>query len=63
MTTLGYATPESLVAMSVALPTFGLVAVALRFYTRHVQKATLMLDDWLILPAWVRRTTTATAYS
>ncbi|MCJ1245345.1 hypothetical protein MMC30_002549 [Trapelia coarctata] len=52
MTTLGYATPESLIAMSITLPTLGLVAVALRFYTRHGQKARLMLDDWLILPAW-----------
>lgn len=30
------------------------LAVALRFYARHHQKAALLADDWLLVPALVR---------
>lgn len=53
MTSLGYATPESLIALNVKLPALGLAALALWFHAGHLQKAKFMLDDWLIVPAWV----------
>ncbi|MCJ1312724.1 hypothetical protein MMC25_006400 [Agyrium rufum] len=43
--------PSSLIAISVVLPTLGLLAVGLRFYARSQQTAKLMLDDWLTVPA------------
>lgn len=52
---LGVATPSplSVVAASVALSVLSVVAVALRFWARHVQRATLLMDDWLLVPALV----------
>jgi len=46
-----YATPDGLYALATTLPIIGFSAVALRFYSRRLQKAPLLLDDWLIVPA------------
>ena len=48
-----YATPGSMIALGAAFPALGIVAVALRFYTRRIQKAPLKLDDWLTIPVLV----------
>lgn len=48
-----YATRSSVVAVGVTLPLLAILAVGLRFYTRHAQKTSLWVDDWLTLPALV----------
>ena len=45
--------PSGVIAISAILPAIGIVAVALRFYTRYQQKTSLAIDDWLTLPALV----------
>ncbi|KAG5920398.1 hypothetical protein E4U61_007921 [Claviceps capensis] len=46
-------TAESLVAVSAVPLGLVIVAVALRFYARRHQKANLLVDDWLMLPALI----------
>ncbi|KAG6058904.1 hypothetical protein E4U17_007332 [Claviceps sp. LM77 group G4] len=46
-------TAESLVAVSAVPLGLVIVAVALRFYARRHQKASLLADDWLMLPALI----------
>ena len=53
-------TPESVVAVGAVFPALGIIVVALRFYTRYRQKARLMLDDWLTVPALVGSITRTT---
>jgi len=46
--------PSSIIAVSSALPALCIIAVALRFYLRHIQKKTaLKLDDWTVALALV----------
>lgn len=45
--------PGTIIAAGVVFPALGVVFVALRFYTRCIQKARLMMDDYLTLPALV----------
>lgn len=49
-----YATPETIIAVSVIFPVLSIIAVALRFHTRRLQKTGFQIDDWLILPALVK---------
>lgn len=37
------------------------ITIAMRFYSRHRSKAPVLIDDWLMIPAWVchRRPVTA----
>ena len=51
-----YDSPSSVQAVAIVSSLLGLVAVALRFYTRRIQKAPLLLDDYLTVPAIVRLT-------
>ncbi len=46
--------PSNVIALGVVWPLLCAVVVALRFYTRRVQGARLLLDDWLTIPALVR---------
>ena len=57
-----YLTPGSVIAVSVVFPVLGMIAVALRFYTRYSQKARFAMDDWLVLPALVRSNARAHFY-
>ena len=42
-------TPQGVIAVAVLLPSFGTIAVALRFYVRKVKGAQVQSDDWTIL--------------
>lgn len=44
---------SGLYAVSSVLLAFAVICVALRFYARHVKKAPLLADDWLLIPALV----------
>lgn len=50
---MGYDSPASTIAICAALPVINIVAVVLRFSARRAQKATIKLDDFLVLPALV----------
>ena len=43
---MSYVTPGAIFALSTVLPVLGGASVVLRFYTRKVQKARVMMDDW-----------------
>jgi len=46
-----YADPGGLIVMGAIFPILGFIATVLRFYTRRLQKAKLLIDDWLLIPA------------
>ena len=46
--------PSNVVAAGAAWPVLCAIVVLLRFYTRRIQHAKLLLDDWLTVPALVR---------
>ena len=48
-----YVTPWEIYGASVLLPFLGIVFVLLRFYARKLQKKSIGIDDWLMLPALV----------
>ena len=50
---VSFASPRALISVGVVFPALSLIAVTFRFYTRHVQKTSLLMDDWLTLPALV----------
>lgn len=52
--TITRVTPAAILAAGITFPILGMIASALRFYTRKLQKARLMTDDYLIIPALVR---------
>jgi hypothetical protein len=43
-----YATADALLALAIVLPVLGLLVVGLRFFTRILKKAPLLLDDWYV---------------
>lgn len=45
--------PSNVIAAGAVWPPLCAFIVALRFYTRRVQGARLLLDDWLTIPALV----------
>lgn len=49
----GPSAPSSVLAVCTVLPILCIVAVALRFNVRRLQKATCKLDDWIMLPALI----------
>ncbi|KAJ6790373.1 hypothetical protein PWT90_04211 [Aphanocladium album] len=51
---LGEGNALSLVALGSVLLVLGTQASALRFWARKRSGARLLLDDWMVLPAWVR---------
>ncbi len=51
----GVGTIGSAIAVGFSFPIIDGIFVALRFYTRWQLKAERQLDDWLCIPAWVRR--------
>ncbi|KAF2232282.1 hypothetical protein EV356DRAFT_517582 [Viridothelium virens] len=50
---MGIATRESAIAIGICFPILGAILIALRFYTRWLQKVPRQVDDWLCLPAWL----------
>ena len=48
-----YNSPSAILAVAIALPILDAIAVALRFYTRRLQRLPLLIDDWLTVPALV----------
>jgi len=46
---LPYASTGDCYAIGIALPVVGLVITGLRVYARRLQRASLGLDDWLIV--------------
>ena len=51
---MGTYPPQSVVAISIALPLLAVVAVCFRFYVRLYVKPTYVgIDDWLIIAAVV----------
>lgn len=49
-----YANPASTYTVSILLPILGIIIVGLRVYTRVLQRMSLGIDDWLVVPALVR---------
>ena len=45
--------PTSIIATSAMLSALCIVVVAMRFWARMLQKARLLIDDWLVIPALV----------
>lgn len=45
--------PSAMIAVGVVMPVLGIFTVALRFYTRHIMKNQIGVDDWLLIPALV----------
>lgn len=50
-----YETAEHVIAASIALPIVDILAVALKFRIRRIQKHPWKADDWCLVPATVRR--------
>lgn len=50
---VSYITPGAMIAVAVVFPVLGILSVGLRVYVRRVQKARILADDWLLLPALV----------
>lgn len=50
-----YAAPGGTYAVSILLPALGIIFVGLRVYTRFLQRLSLGPDDWLMMPALVRK--------
>lgn len=50
-----YANPRSTLAVSIVLPILAVITVSLRLYCRTAHKTPKSWDDWLIVPAMVRR--------
>ena len=48
-----YVTPGAIISVAVVFPVLGTLCVGLRIYVRRVQKARILADDWLLLPALV----------
>lgn len=48
-----YPSEPSTLALAITLSILGIIAVALRFYTRRKQRAALRIDDWLTIPALI----------
>ena len=46
--------PSNVIAAGAVWPLLGTIVVILRFYTRRLQNARLLLDDWLTIPALVK---------
>lgn len=43
--------PTANMVVGAVMPSLGIIAVALRFYSRQVVKAPLQIDDWILIPA------------
>ena len=52
---VSYITPGAIIVVEAVFPVLSIVAVGLRFYARCLQKTRLLADDWLLVPALVRR--------
>lgn len=46
--------PSNVMAAGIVWPLLCSVVVGLRFYTRRIQGARMLMDDWLTIPALVR---------
>jgi hypothetical protein len=45
--------PANTIACGIIFPIAAGAVVVLRFYCRHIQRAKLLADDWLTIPAWL----------
>lgn len=50
---VSYVTPGAIVGVAALFPVLSITFVGLRFYVRRVQKAKLLADDMLLVPALV----------
>lgn len=50
-----YETAPHVIAASISLLIVDILAVSLKFWVRHTAKQPLKADDWLLVPATVRR--------
>ena len=48
-----YAALTALLILSIFLPLLAAVTIVLRFYARKIKRIPLLVDDWLIVVAWV----------
>ena len=48
-----YVTPHEIYAASIVLPILGVVFVLLGFYSKILQRNSIGIDDWLMLPALI----------
>ncbi|OAA44135.1 hypothetical protein NOR_03863 [Metarhizium rileyi] len=53
MTSMQEASADSLHAVAGVLLGLSVITIALRFFARHRQRAPLLVDDWLLLPALI----------
>ena len=51
-----YASPEGIYVAAILLPIIDLILVGLRMYARTLQRTSIGVDDWLMVPALVRNT-------
>jgi len=49
--------PAKMYMLATALTVLAILSVVLRFYARHIKKASLAWDDYLVLLAMVRMST------
>ena len=52
---VSYITPGAIFAVAVVFLLLRILSVGLRVYVRRAQKARILADDWLLLPALVGR--------
>ena len=45
--------PASVIAIGAVMPTVGALAVALRFHVRRKYRQSMLVDDWILIPAAV----------
>ena len=50
---VSYITPGTMIGVAVLFPVLSIGFVGLRFSVRRIQKARLLADDWLLVPALV----------
>lgn len=50
---VSYITPGTMIGVGVLFPVLSISFVGLRFYIRRIQRARLLADDWLLVPALV----------
>ena len=50
---MGVSLPTNIIIISIIFSLVAIAAVALRFYSRRIKRASLGLDDYFIIPALV----------
>ena len=50
---VSYVSPQAIITVGAFFPALSVLLVGLRFFIRRFQKARLLADDWLLVPALV----------